>query len=119
MALARELFVPYAISKSEITKFMIWKNYFLVCFIIMFFYLTVNAVGGVQSTINKEGGLGLASSAVAYSVFGLSALVIPQLLIKKIKFKWTMTLGLALQFFYVGFNAYPKWYTYLPGLLFK
>ena len=82
---------------------------------VMFCYLTVNAVGGVQSTINKDESLGLASSAVAFSVSGLSALVVPQLLIKKITFKWTMTLALALQFFYVGFNAYPKWYTYIPG----
>ena len=57
------------------------------------------------STINKEGGLGLASSCVVYSVFGLSAIMIPQLLMNWIKFKWTMTLGFALQLFYVGLNG--------------
>lgn len=70
-----------------------------------FFYTAVNGMGGVQSTINKEGGLGLASSCVVYSVFGLSAIMLPQLLMSLIKFKWTMTLGFALQAFYVGLNG--------------
>ena len=70
-----------------------------------FFSTAVSAIGGVQSTINKEGGLGLASSCVVYSVYGLSAILIPQLLMHSIKFKWTMTLGFGLQLFYVGLNG--------------
>ncbi len=70
-----------------------------------FFYTAVNGIGGIQSTINKEGGLGLASSSTVYSVFGLSALMVPQLLMSSIKFKWTLTLGFFLQLFYIGLNG--------------
>ena len=108
MSKLRDILVPYQISSTDyekLTKLIIWKNYFLICFSMWFFYTAVNAMGGVQSTINKEGGLGLASSCVVYSVFGLSAIMIPQLLMNSIKFKWTMTLGFGLQLFYVGLNG--------------
>ena len=74
----------------------------------MFAFAAVNGIGGVQSTINKEGGLGLASSTVVYCVFGLSGIMIPQLLMNFIKFKWTLSLGLFLQLFYVGLNGKYK-----------
>ncbi len=62
-------------------------------------------MGGVQSTINKEGGLGLASSCVVFGVFGLTAIMLPQLLMNLITFKWTLTLGYTLQLFYIGLNG--------------
>ncbi len=65
----------------------------------------INAMSGVQSTINKEGGLGLASSCVVYGVSGLTAIMLPQLLINLITFKWTLTLGYTLQLFYIGLNC--------------
>lgn len=108
MSLARELFIPYQISSSDhtkLSKFIIWKNYLLICFSVWFFYTAVNGVGGIQSTVNKEGGLGLASSCVVYSVFGLSGIMVPQVLMNLIKFKWTITLGFFLQLFYIGLNG--------------
>lgn len=118
MKLLKDLFVPYKVSTENISKFLILRNYIIVCFMFTFFYITIYSISGIQSTVNKEASIGLASSAILFTVFGITSLIIPQVLIKKIKFKWTMTLGLALQFLYVGFNAYPKWYTYLPGLIF-
>lgn len=108
MGFIKDLIVPTKISitdRAKFTKTVIWKNYFLICFSMWFFYTAVNGIGGVQSTINKEGGLGLASSIVVYIVFGFSALMIPQLLMNVIKFKWTMTLGFALQSFYIALNG--------------
>jgi hypothetical protein len=108
MSICRELFVPYKISSTDIKKFtklIIWKNYLLICLSIWFFATAINAMGGVQSTINKEGGLGLASSCVVFGVFGLTAIMLPQLLMNLITFKWTLTLGYTLQLFYIGLNG--------------
>jgi hypothetical protein len=106
----------FSSTNSEKTlKFLIWKNHILICASMLFFIAAQFGVGGIQSSVLKEGGIGLASLSVYYGFFGLSALIIPQILINKLKFKWTLVLGYFLQLFYIGFNAYPKWYTYLPG----
>lgn len=102
-------------SSADISNFLIWKNHILICASMWFFIAAQFGVGGIQSSVLTEGGIGLASLAVYYGFFGLSALIIPQILINKLRLKWTLVLGFFLQFFYIGFNAYPKWYTYIPG----
>jgi Ion channel regulatory protein UNC-93 len=57
----------------------------------------------------------LASSSVVFSVFGVSSLFVPQVLSNRLRFKWAYVLGFILQFVYVGLNAYPRWYTYMPA----
>ena len=77
MGILHEIFVPYKISSTDykrLSKLIIWKNFLIVCLSVGFALTAVNAIGGVQSTINKEGGLGLASSCVVFSVFGVSAI---------------------------------------------
>lgn len=115
MALLRRIFVPSQIFSESISKFMIVKNFIIICLIYFFCMAALISITIIESTVNHEGGIGVASSAVAFTANGL-ALVIPLIFIKKIKFKWTLTVGLALQIFFVAFNAYPKWYLLLPGL---
>ena len=108
MGILYEIFVPYKISATDynsFSKLIVWKNFIILCLSVAVSYTSINAIGGVQSTINKEGGLGLASSCVVYSVFGVSAIMVPQLFMNFITFKWTLTLGLFLQLFYVGLNG--------------
>ena len=140
MSLIYELFVPSHISlmdHNKFTKLIIWKNYFLICASNCFYVIATSAVVGVQSTINNQSNLGLASTCVIFAVFGLTAIMLPQILINLIKFKWTLVLGYSLQIFYIALNginyfcfktllfqfyfylttllAKPEWYTYMPG----
>ncbi len=102
--------------KSDLKKqTIIWKNYFLICLSMFFFLTAVNTIFGIQSAFYKNWNLSIASSSVILSVYGLSALILPQFFMNQIRFRWTMTLAFVLQLLCIGLIAFPKWYTYIPG----
>jgi hypothetical protein len=108
--------VPYKIQqceKSKLTKLIIWKNLLLNCASLCFSLIAIDSLVAVQSTVNKEENLGLASSAVVFSVYGLTSLMLPQVLVSLMNLKWAYTIGLFMQLFYVGLNGerlFPQYF---------
>lgn len=120
MASFKQVLLPKKLnfnSSESISQFFVWRNLILICLSKFFFLVALFGINGIQSSVLKEGGIGLASLATSFAVQLSTSLILPQILINKIKFKWALVLSYFLQLFYIGFNAYPKWYTYLPGKL--
>ena len=97
------------------TKLFVWKNFFLICISIFFLMIAVNTVFGLQGSLNRNETLNFVSSIIFFSIYSIFALLLPQLLMNFIKFKWTLTFAFVMQLLFIGLNAYPSWFTTIPG----
>lgn len=116
MNLIRKYLVPVKIAHDDLkklTKFNIIKNYLIVCISMCFFLISINGINSVSGVISKNKNLGLVSQALYYGIYGLSAFLLPQILINFMSFKWTLISGYSLQLFFVCFKVYPNWPSYL------
>ncbi|GBL76428.1 Protein unc-93 A [Araneus ventricosus] len=73
----------------------------------------------LQTTMNKEKGIGTASAAVNYIAYGLSSLLFSSFLVKKLGAKIAQLLGIALYLPYITSNFYPTWITMIPSAVFR
>lgn len=110
---SRNFLLPKKIQLDKLDKSIILKNIYLINISLGLYLTGTTGINTTQSTINKEGSLGLISTGIYFGLFGLANIVSPQLLIRLISYKWTLTLGHALQLFYIAFKAYLNWYAYI------
>ena len=71
----------------------------------------------LQSSLNDEQGLGLATLAILNSSFFVSGLFASSI-IRLLGTKYSMIFAFSLSVFYSLTNFYPQWYTLVPGALF-
>jgi hypothetical protein len=98
-------------------KNRIIKN--LLCFGAVYLFLIAAANGTIstQSVLNQDGGLGVISSALGFTVQLFTCLVLPQFIVDSIGFKGALIISEICYLLYIGANIYPRYYTLLPGLL--
>ena len=94
-----------------------YKNLFGVSLSFILCYGPLIGMFNLQSSINADQGLGLASSATAYAVQIIFILVVPGY-IRLIGTKYALTSGCTLYMIYMLVNYYPRWYTLIPGAVF-
>ena len=71
---------------------------------------------GLQSSINSEAGLGLASSAIIYGTLIIACFFGPGM-VKLLGTKYSLITGYILFFCYILCNYYPSWYTLVIGAI--
>ena len=100
-------------------KKRIIKN--LLCFggVYLFLIAAANGTISTQSVLNQDGGLGVLSSALGFTVQLFTCLVLPQFIVDTIGFKGAMIISEICYLLYIAANIYPRYYTLLPGLLQK
>jgi hypothetical protein len=116
MNFIRKYFIPVKIVHDDLkklTKYTIIKNYLIICLSMCLFLTSINGINSVSGVISKNKNLGLVSQALYYGTYGLSAFLVPQILINFMSFKWTIISGYALQLFFVCFKVYPNWPSYI------
>lgn len=96
-------------------KYRIIKNLIAINVSFLFIYAAVNAVASVQPILNQEENLGVASQVVIFAVQTLTCLVFPSILFDLVGFKWSMIISELFFLSYIGFQAFPKWYTLIPS----
>ncbi|XP_073529498.1 protein unc-93 homolog A-like isoform X3 [Phyllobates terribilis] len=77
------------------------------------FLLLFTAFGGLQSlqsSLNADEGLGVASLSIIYGALIISSVFVPPILIKKIGCKWTIVASMCCYITYSLGNFYPSWY---------
>ncbi len=104
--------------KNFDNKKTIIKN--LLAFILSFLLIscTLSSVTNIQSVLNKDDGLGLASQITMFCTNLLFCLVLPQLLVEFLGYKWSTVIAEFGILIYVGAMAYPKWSTLLPSRIY-
>ncbi|XP_070782346.1 protein unc-93 homolog A [Enoplosus armatus] len=96
---------------------MISRNFKNVLVVSVGFLCLFTAYGGLQSlqsSLNAEQGMGVASLSVIYASIITSSMFLPPIMIKNLGCKWTIVVGMACYVSYSFGNLHPGWYTLIP-----
>eukprot|EP00064_Thunnus_orientalis_P021249 superscaffoldBa00006331_g21407 len=96
---------------------MVSRNFKNVLVVSIGFLSLFTAYGGLQSlqsSLNAEDGMGVASLSVIYGAIIVSSMFLPPIMIKNLGCKWTIVAGMACYVSYSVGNLYPGWYTLMP-----
>ena len=93
-----------------------YKNILGGGFSFMLIISSVLALLGLQSSLNDEEGLGLATLAIASTTFLISG-VFTSSFIRALGTKYASLAAYAMSFVYLISNFYPSWYTLVPGAI--
>lgn len=90
------------------------KNLCVLCLSMFMYFIGFMALSNLQSTMNSELGVGTESQAVIYIASMLSALLLPDLIVKKVGCKWTLFFAVAFSLPYIAANFDPEYLSLLP-----
>uniref|UniRef100_A0A3B3CE74 Protein unc-93 homolog A n=2 Tax=Oryzias melastigma TaxID=30732 RepID=A0A3B3CE74_ORYME len=108
---------PRPLVDTVVTGTMISRNFKNVLVVSIGFLSLFTAYGGLQSlqsSLNAEEGMGVASLSVIYASIIISSMFLPPIMIKNLGCKWTIVVGMACYVSYSVGNLYPGWYTLIP-----
>ncbi|XP_053315889.1 protein unc-93 homolog A-like [Spea bombifrons] len=87
------------------------KNILIVSFGFLLLFTAYGGLQNLQSSLNPEKGLGVASLSVVYGCLIGSSLFLPPIIIKKIGCKWTIVASMCCYVTYSIGNFKPNWYS--------
>ncbi|XP_036406170.1 protein unc-93 homolog A [Megalops cyprinoides] len=90
------------------------KNVLVVSFGFLSLFTAYGGLQSLQSSLNSEAGMGVASLSVIYASIILSSMFLPPILIKNLGCKWTIVASMACYVTYSFGNIYPGWATLIP-----
>ncbi|XP_071491048.1 protein unc-93 homolog A-like [Diadema antillarum] len=93
----------------------IYKNLLLISGAFLFVFTAFQALSNLQSSINCDEGLGLASLSTIYATLILSAMLVPSFIIRHLGLKWTIMVSMVCYALYTVANYYPTWATLIPA----
>ncbi|KFM59432.1 Protein unc-93-like protein, partial [Stegodyphus mimosarum] len=101
--------------KGITSKAQIIKNLLILSSGFLLLFTAYDGLSNLQSTINREQGIGVTSQATVYVSFCISALLFPKYVIQKIGCKNTITLSMLTYVPYISSNFYPHWILMIPS----
>ncbi|XP_053565142.1 protein unc-93 homolog A-like [Bombina bombina] len=90
------------------------KNILVVSFGFLLLFTAFGGLQNIQSSLNADDGLGVASLSVIYGALIISSMFVPPIMIKTIGCKWTIVASMCCYITYSLGNFYPSWYTLIP-----
>ncbi|GFS30686.1 protein unc-93 homolog A [Nephila pilipes] len=97
------------------SRLRIIKNLTVISSSFVLLFTAYDGLSMLQSTMNKRQGVGTVSQAVVYTSFGLSSLLLPNFVIKKLGTKNTLFIAILLYIPYIAANFHPLWSTMIPS----
>ncbi|XP_041952392.1 protein unc-93 homolog A-like [Alosa sapidissima] len=91
------------------------KNVVVVSFGFLLLFTATGSLLNLQSSLNADEGMGLASNSVTFSSIILSSMFITPTAIRYLGCKWTIFAGMACNVVYTVGNFYPSWATLMPS----
>ncbi|XP_019639319.1 PREDICTED: uncharacterized protein LOC109481218 [Branchiostoma belcheri] len=99
---------------TAIPKWRVWKNLLVICCAFLFNFTAFQSLQNLQSSLNYDEGLGVASLSVIYASLIVSCIFVPPILIGKIGCKWTLVVSIFWYSVFTAGNFYASWYTLMP-----
>ncbi|XP_071173793.1 protein unc-93 homolog A-like isoform X1 [Mytilus edulis] len=93
----------------------ILKNVLVVSVGFMFLFTSFQSLSNLQSTLNKEEGLGTGGLSIVYGALVVSCMLFPSFVIAHLGCKWTVALSMLCYIVYMAFNFYAVWGTIIPA----
>ncbi|XP_053316259.1 protein unc-93 homolog A-like [Spea bombifrons] len=91
------------------------KNLVVLSIGILFLYTAYAGLMTLQSSMNHDEGLGVASLSVMHGALTLSSIFLPAILMKKLGCKWTIVASMMCYLSFTLGNFYPSWPTLILG----
>lgn len=101
--------------KIRMSKKMILKNLLVVSIAFLFLFTAFQSLQNLQSSLNKEEGLGTVSLSVIYVVGMIAGLFLPPLVINILGCKWTLVASIVCYTVFIAANLYAVWATMIPA----
>ena len=101
--------------KSIMTRKQIIKNLMIISISYLFLFTAFQSLQNLQSSLNKEEGLGTAGLSVIYGSGVIAGLLLPAFLIDRIGCKWAIAASMVCYIAYMAANMYPIWGTIMPA----
>lgn len=90
------------------------KNILIVSLGFLLLFTAFGGLQSLQSSLNADEGLGVASLSIIYAALIISSMFVPPILIKTLGCKWTITASMCCYVAYSLGNFLPSWYTLIP-----
>ncbi|KAL4235140.1 Ion channel regulatory protein UNC-93 [Mactra antiquata] len=100
---------------ARIPKVGVIRNLLVISISFMFEFSAFDSFASLQSSLNKEEGLGTTGQAIIYSAMVLSSLLLTPLTMSRVTEKWVMVISMFTYLIYVATGFYPSWYTIIPA----
>ncbi|KAL5022316.1 hypothetical protein ScPMuIL_001471 [Solemya velum] len=107
--------ITSAKSDGKMTKYQIIKNVLVVSVGFMLLFTSFQSLTNLQSSLNKEDGLGTGGLSVVYGALIISCMFIPSFTIAHLGCKWTVTLSMVCYIAYMAANFYAVWGLMAPA----
>ncbi|KAK3085295.1 hypothetical protein FSP39_001180 [Pinctada imbricata] len=107
--------VQHEAVRPVLSKFAILRNVCVVSVVFLFLFTSFQSFQNLQSTLNKEEGLGPITLAILYFSLIVSSLFLPSFLIAKFGCKWTLSFSILCYVVYMLANFWPMWATLVPA----
>lgn len=96
-------------------KRKITKNVYVISLGFLFLFTAFQSLQNLQSSLNKDEGLGVASLSVIYGALIVSCMFVPPFVIGRLGCKWTLVLSMTGYVLYTVANYYARWGTLIPA----
>ena len=102
---------------AKMSNVRILKNLIIVSFGFLLNFTAYGGLANLQSTLNKEDGLGVGGLATTYGALVISCLFLAPLIIGRLGCKWTIAFSMLSYILYMLANFYAIWGTIIPGAI--
>ena len=104
--------------EPTMNKCQIVKNFVVLSCGWVCLFTAFNAITNLQTSLNREGGVGVDSLATIYSVQILSCMFLPDFFISRLGCKWTISVTMCGYTLYMAANFYAVKATMIPAAVF-
>ena len=101
----------------KMTKFQILKNLIVVSIGFLFLFTSFQSLSNLQSSLNREDGLGTTGLAVVYGALVFSCMFLPPFVIDILGCKWTVAFSMLCYVLYMVANFYAVSWTIIPSAI--
>ncbi|KAK0041116.1 protein unc-93 A, partial [Biomphalaria pfeifferi] len=101
--------------KPSMTVKVILKNVFVVSLAFTFLFTAFNSMANLQTSLNKEDGVGAWSMSTIYVSLIVSCMFLPNFIISRLGCKWTIPISMIGYILFMGANFYAVKGTMIPA----
>ena len=91
------------------------KNVILISIAFLLNFNAFQGLSRLQSSLQDEDGVGVATSAIVYGSLVISCMFSPKIMINFFGHKWTIAISFLGYIIWVASNGYPTWGTMIPS----
>ena len=102
---------------TPMSKFKILKNLVVVSLGFLCLFTSFQSLSNLQSSLNKEDGLGPNGLSVLYGALVVSCLLLPPVIIGRFGCKWTIAFSMCCYILYMAANFYAVYATIVPAAI--